>query len=448
MDKPGIGVVTKAQMVDYYAQILTKVLGNEKDAQMCIYHVSWQSNFGFCCELDNECARELAGVPGVLSVQLDKNFESENKYYGVVKLDKTNLNAGDARTNASAVEVKSKIDTGAAKGKTTISKAEHEVTCHPGIATESGLVQCPISKAQSEQLLAFLNASCNSGENHHAANVSTGNGLDNLVSGAVDVCSFAGVPATAGVAATNPHPQVYNNYLETMLGNDSFVTPITIQDESIACSNLVPDPIPVQVSSLHSDSSHAAFDSTDFSVPSLPMTNASAVEDESKIDTNAVKGKTMISKAEHERPIPNESFQRHSDYIFSLPLQQFFPLEIKQAAFSGNNLQSSTDLPDPSEASQTTPMKTKKLFVTWLSFYTSEKTLRAAFEGFGELVEVKIIMDTISKRSKGYAFIEYTTEEAASAALKEMNGKIINGWMIVVDVAKTNPPRYSRGRPR
>lgn len=36
---------------------------------------------------------------------------------------------------------------------------------------------------------------------------------------------------------------------------------------------------------------------------------------------------------------------------------------------------------------------------------------------------VKIIMDKISKRSKGYAFVEYTTEEAASAALKEMNGK-------------------------
>lgn len=100
-------------------------------------------------------------------------------------------------------------------------------------------------------------------------------------------------------------------------------------------------------------------------------------------------------------------------------------------------------------------------------------------------------MDKISKRSKGYAFVEYTTLEAASAALKEMNGKvileqcayllsqnhlcltemisfkfvesyqfqkkmksllilctqIINGWMITVDVAKTNPPKYSRGRP-
>ncbi|XVE90863.1 hypothetical protein DITRI_Ditri20bG0110400 [Diplodiscus trichospermus] len=82
MDKPGVGVVTKAQMVDYYTQILTKVMGNEKDAQMCIYHVSWQSRFGFCCELDKECAQELAGVPGVQSVELDRNFESDNKDYG------------------------------------------------------------------------------------------------------------------------------------------------------------------------------------------------------------------------------------------------------------------------------------------------------------------------------------------------------------------------------
>lgn len=82
MDKPTVEVVTKAQMVDYYVHILIKVLGNEKDAQMCIYHISWQLNYGFCCELDEECARELAGVPGVLSVQPDENFASENKDYG------------------------------------------------------------------------------------------------------------------------------------------------------------------------------------------------------------------------------------------------------------------------------------------------------------------------------------------------------------------------------
>ncbi|KAK3155177.1 hypothetical protein QOZ80_2BG0199820 [Eleusine coracana subsp. coracana] len=82
-----------------------------------------------------------------------------------------------------------------------------------------------------------------------------------------------------------------------------------------------------------------------------------------------------------------------------------------------------------------------------LSFYTSDKTLREAFEPFGELVEVKIIMDRISKRSKGYAFIEYTTEEAGGAALKAMNGQIINGWMIVVDVAKTKSKDRQSGGP-
>ncbi|XP_075496309.1 organelle RRM domain-containing protein 1, chloroplastic-like [Primulina tabacum] len=58
-----------------------RVLGNGKDAQMCMYHVSWESNYGFCGELDNECAQELAGIPGVLSVQPDENFGSDDKDY-------------------------------------------------------------------------------------------------------------------------------------------------------------------------------------------------------------------------------------------------------------------------------------------------------------------------------------------------------------------------------
>lgn len=54
---------------------------------------------------------------------------------------------------------------------------------------------------------------------------------------------------------------------------------------------------------------------------------------------------------------------------------------------------------------------------------------------------VKIIMDKISKRSKGYAFIEYTTEEAASVALKEMNGKASFNMVFVFyksDLNKSN----------
>ena len=46
---------------------------------------------------------------------------------GDVKLDDINLNTGDARTNASAVEDKSRIDTSTVKGKTAIPRVEHEV---------------------------------------------------------------------------------------------------------------------------------------------------------------------------------------------------------------------------------------------------------------------------------------------------------------------------------
>ncbi|CAM8955072.1 unnamed protein product [Rhodiola kirilowii] len=79
--KPTVRIVTKAQMVDHFVQLLTKVMRNETDAQMCIYHISWQYDFGFCCELDEQCAKELIGVPGVLSVQPDDSFESQTKNY-------------------------------------------------------------------------------------------------------------------------------------------------------------------------------------------------------------------------------------------------------------------------------------------------------------------------------------------------------------------------------
>ncbi|KAK8967525.1 hypothetical protein KSP40_PGU018905 [Platanthera guangdongensis] len=84
MQKPGVETVTKAQMVDYYAQILEKVLRNKQDAQVSIYHISWQNDLGFCCRIDEKCAKELSDVPGVLTVRPDLSFESENKNYKVV----------------------------------------------------------------------------------------------------------------------------------------------------------------------------------------------------------------------------------------------------------------------------------------------------------------------------------------------------------------------------
>lgn len=56
--------------------------GGEKDAQMCIYDASWDTHFGFCCDIDEETSHELAGLPGVLSVRPDLDFNSAKKDYG------------------------------------------------------------------------------------------------------------------------------------------------------------------------------------------------------------------------------------------------------------------------------------------------------------------------------------------------------------------------------
>jgi hypothetical protein len=40
---------------------LVVVLNSEKDAQMCIYDASWDTQFGFCCDIDEETSRELSG---------------------------------------------------------------------------------------------------------------------------------------------------------------------------------------------------------------------------------------------------------------------------------------------------------------------------------------------------------------------------------------------------
>ncbi|KAI5666077.1 hypothetical protein M9H77_15930 [Catharanthus roseus] len=58
-----------------------------------------------------------------------------------------------------------------------------------------------------------------------------------------------------------------------------------------------------------------------------------------------------------------------------------------------------------------------------LSYDTNETILKDAFEPHGEIIEVKVICNHVSGKSKGYGFVHFTTENAASNALKEMNGK-------------------------
>ncbi|XP_020576135.1 glycine-rich RNA-binding protein 4, mitochondrial [Phalaenopsis equestris] len=91
-----------------------------------------------------------------------------------------------------------------------------------------------------------------------------------------------------------------------------------------------------------------------------------------------------------------------------------------------------------------------KLFVGGLSFYMSEDTLAEAFSKFGQVVEARLVIDRVSDRPKGFGFVTFASEDEAQNALKQMNGKVLNGRVIFVDIAKAKPTYafpISRGPP-
>ncbi len=65
----------------------------------------------------------------------------------------------------------------------------------------------------------------------------------------------------------------------------------------------------------------------------------------------------------------------------------------------------------------------KKIFVGNLSWKTSEEQLKAFFEVCGQVLSAKIVTDKTTGRSKGFGFVEMADDEAASNAIRELNGK-------------------------
>ncbi len=86
------------------------------------------------------------------------------------------------------------------------------------------------------------------------------------------------------------------------------------------------------------------------------------------------------------------------------------------------------------------------IFVGSLPFKLEESELREYFEEYGDVTSVKIIIDKLSGRSKGFGFVEMPDDEQAQQAIKELNGAEINGRAIVVNEAEERKDRGgSRG---
>jgi len=82
------------------------------------------------------------------------------------------------------------------------------------------------------------------------------------------------------------------------------------------------------------------------------------------------------------------------------------------------------------------------LYVGNLLFNVSENDLKSAFEQFGQVTEVRLIMDKFSGKSKGFGFVEMPSKDEAEKAIEEMNGKEFMGRALNVNVAK---PKTDRG---
>ncbi len=87
-----------------------------------------------------------------------------------------------------------------------------------------------------------------------------------------------------------------------------------------------------------------------------------------------------------------------------------------------------------------------KLFVGSLAWGTTDDSLKDFFSAAGTVVSANVIVDRDSNRSKGFGFVEMSSDEEAKKAVDELNGKELDGRAIVVSEARPREerPRYLR----
>ncbi|OHB24516.1 MAG: hypothetical protein A2542_00740 [Parcubacteria group bacterium RIFOXYD2_FULL_52_8] len=86
----------------------------------------------------------------------------------------------------------------------------------------------------------------------------------------------------------------------------------------------------------------------------------------------------------------------------------------------------------------------KKLYVGGIPYSTTDQTLRDHFSKAGTVVSATIIMDKMSGRSKGFGFVEMSTDEEAQAAIDMFHGKEFEGRTLTVNEARPMEPRAPR----
>src|SRR5215469_14674191 len=95
-------------------------------------------------------------------------------------------------------------------------------------------------------------------------------------------------------------------------------------------------------------------------------------------------------------------------------------------------------------------MNQNRLFVGNLSYQTMENDLQDYFSQAGVVTSVNLMLDKVTGKSRGFAFVEFATPEEANKAVEQFHNKEFQGRALTVNVARPReerPPRWS-GNPR
>lgn len=84
------------------------------------------------------------------------------------------------------------------------------------------------------------------------------------------------------------------------------------------------------------------------------------------------------------------------------------------------------------------------LYVGNVSYQSTDESLAAHFAAAGTVVSAKIVMDKFTGRSRGFAFVDMSTEEEANKAIEMLDGKALDGRELRVSLARPKEDRPAR----
>jgi len=93
-------------------------------------------------------------------------------------------------------------------------------------------------------------------------------------------------------------------------------------------------------------------------------------------------------------------------------------------------------------------MSESRLFVGNLSYQTLENDLQEYFSQAGVVSSVNLMMDKFTGKSRGFAFVEYSTPSDANKAVELFHGKEFQGRALTVNIARPKEDRPQRSGPR